>query len=64
MTSVVDRRRFLVTSLAGAIAGPLGAEAQPAERSGVSGFWILDSRPRMPHGRKRLSQNGYIILVT
>ena len=30
MTSVMDRRRFLLTSLAGALAAPLAAEAQPA----------------------------------
>jgi ABC-type uncharacterized transport system substrate-binding protein len=30
MTSVMDRRRFLLTSLAGALAAPLGAEAQQA----------------------------------
>jgi hypothetical protein len=29
---VLDRRRFLLTSLAGAVAAPLGAEAQQAGR--------------------------------
>jgi len=28
----MDRRRFLVTSLAGAVAGPLAARAQQAEK--------------------------------
>jgi hypothetical protein len=35
----VDRRRFLVTSLAGVLAAPLGADAQqPARRSHRVGF--------------------------
>jgi putative tryptophan/tyrosine transport system substrate-binding protein len=32
MTSVMDRRRFLLTSLAGALAAPLAAGAQPAAK--------------------------------
>ena len=31
----MDRRRFLLTSLAGAVAAPLAAEAQPAEKGKV-----------------------------
>jgi hypothetical protein len=34
----VDRRRFLVTSLAGAVAAPLAAEAQQAGRVYRIGF--------------------------
>ena len=30
---MIDRRRFLLTSLAGALAAPLAAEAQPAART-------------------------------
>jgi hypothetical protein len=32
----MDRRHFLLTSLAGALAAPLATEAQPAGRSGGS----------------------------
>src|SRR6266705_5351969 len=34
----MDRRRFLLTSLAGALAGPLGAEAQQADKTARVGY--------------------------
>jgi putative ABC transport system substrate-binding protein len=40
---MMDRRRFLLTSLAGALAGPLGAEAQPKGK--VSRVGYLGSTP-------------------
>ncbi len=41
----MDRRRFLLTSLAGAVAAPLAAEAQSAEKVYRIGF-IGNGNPR------------------
>jgi hypothetical protein len=49
MTSVVDRRRFLVTSLASVIAAPLAVRAQQARKPPRLCFITLDPRPT--HGR-------------
>jgi putative ABC transport system substrate-binding protein len=38
----MDRRRFLLTSLAGALAAPLGAEAQQADKIARIGYLSLD----------------------
>jgi putative tryptophan/tyrosine transport system substrate-binding protein len=40
----VDRRRFLLTSLAGALATPLAAETQPAGKKAHIGVLLLPSR--------------------
>jgi putative tryptophan/tyrosine transport system substrate-binding protein len=47
----VDRRRFLLTSLAGALAAPLGAEAQPAAKVNRIGL-LGGSPPNSPGGRR------------
>ena len=44
MTSVMDRRRFLLTSLAGALAAPLAAEAQPTGKIYRVG-WLVSGSP-------------------
>jgi hypothetical protein len=44
MTSVVDRRRFLLTSLAGVIGAPVGGGAQAADRVWRVGI-LLGIRP-------------------
>ena len=41
----MDRRRFLLTSLAGAVAAPLAAEAQQAGKVYRIGVLSLDSPP-------------------
>ena len=48
MTSVVDRRRFLLTSLAGALAAPLAAEAQQAGKVFRLGFLSASSATASP----------------
>ena len=42
----MDRRRFLVTSLAGALATPLAAEAQQAAK-GPARVGVLDPGPKL-----------------
>jgi hypothetical protein len=60
---LVDRRRFLVTSLAGALAVPLVAEAQPTKSIRIG--W-LHSGSTVTHGahlnafRQRLRELGYV----
>jgi putative tryptophan/tyrosine transport system substrate-binding protein len=58
----MDRRRFLVTSLAGVVAAPLAAEAQPVGK--VSRIGYLHIAPRAaPFGQafeQRLRELGYI----
>jgi putative ABC transport system substrate-binding protein len=60
----VDRRRFLLTSLAGALAGPLAAEAQQAGR--VWRIGILQVGPNTPANnyteavRQGLRDHGYV----
>ena len=44
----MDRRRFLLTSLAGALAAPLAAEAQPAGKVWRIGFLTPIEVPREP----------------
>jgi hypothetical protein len=44
----MDRRRFLLTSLAGAIAVPLAAEAQPTERRYQIGILTLGPAEARP----------------
>jgi len=48
MTSVVDRRRFLLTSVAGALVGPLVVTAQPAGRIPRIG-WLTSSTVHAPN---------------
>jgi len=49
----MDRRRFLLTSLAGALAAPLAAEAQQAAKIARVGFLAtnLAANPRLPMPR-------------
>jgi len=42
----MDRRRFLLTSLAGALAGPVGAEAQQAAKPMVRRSSLVPHRER------------------
>jgi putative ABC transport system substrate-binding protein len=58
----MDRRRFLLTSLAGALAAPLAAEAQPAGKIPRIGVLNLASRsgPFFPAFDQRLRQLGYV----
>src|SRR4030095_13962675 len=52
----MDRRRFLLTSLAGAVAGPLAAKAQPA---GKTIGWLFTDPPvesLRPHPREAFVQ--------
>jgi len=64
MTSVVDRRRFLLTSLAGAVAGPLAAGAQQAGKLPRIGFLSLtspsDRPPLLDAFRQRLRELGWV----
>jgi putative ABC transport system substrate-binding protein len=60
---VISRRRFLVTSLAGAFAAPLAAEAQPAKnvRLGyLSSNPPSDTEAAIDGFRKRLRDFGYV----
>ena len=59
----MDRRRFLLTSLAGALAGPLVAEAQPAgkiPRIGVALFSMPENDPNLKALLGGLRQLGYV----
>jgi len=65
MTSVVDRRRFLLTSLAGAAAAPLVAKAQPAEKGKVYRIGYIGSEmPTAPAGQgpfwDRMRELGWV----
>ena len=51
----VDRRHFLLTSLAGALAGPLAADAQPAEKVYRVGLLSADT-PRT----QDLAQSAFV----
>jgi hypothetical protein len=42
---MMDRRRFLMTSVAGALAAPLAAEAQQAEKVARVGILSVDPAP-------------------
>ena len=48
----MDRRRFLLTSLAGAVAAPLAAEAQQAARIARIGYLSLNLAAGDPRGRE------------
>ena len=59
----MDRRRFLLTSLAGAVAVPLAVEAQQPDRTARVGFlgWNLtESSPGREAFRQGLRELGYI----
>jgi ABC-type uncharacterized transport system substrate-binding protein len=59
---MVDRRRFLLTSLAGALAAPLGAEAQQTGRVYRIGFLTLAgpvSTPQREAFREVLRERGW-----
>jgi putative ABC transport system substrate-binding protein len=60
----VDRRRFLVTSLAGAVTAPLATEGQEAGRIARIGYLALDLRTGDPRGREAfllsLRDLGYV----
>src|SRR4029453_3223603 len=61
---VMDRRRFLLTSLAGALAGPLAAEAQPAAkmyRVGMVSLGAAQTTPGLFHFLlDALREQGYV----
>ena len=60
---MMDRRRFLWTSLAGALAAPLVAEAQQAAKTariGYMGFNLTERGPRREAFRQGLRDLGYI----
>ena len=61
MTSVMDRRRFLVTSVAGVLAAPLAAGAQPAEKVHRIGLIGVDTAEEPGHAalREGLRALGY-----
>src|SRR5215468_6080917 len=60
----MDRRRFLLTSLAGAFASPFGAEAQQAPRAPRVGVLMYPSeavaRTRVAAFRQGLRDIGYV----
>jgi putative ABC transport system substrate-binding protein len=60
----MDRRRFLLTSLAGAFAAPLGVEAQPAARTArigvLSSFTASDAAPWHSAFRQGLHDLGWV----
>jgi putative ABC transport system substrate-binding protein len=61
----VDRRRFLLTSLTGAIAGPLAAEAQPARKIPRVGVLVpaepaAKDEPNIAAFRQGLRDLGYV----
>jgi putative ABC transport system substrate-binding protein len=64
MTSVVDRRRFLLTSLAGALAAPLASEAQQAGKVYRIGLLLTTAPGENAHTVKALEQGlrelGYV----
>jgi putative ABC transport system substrate-binding protein len=59
----MNRRRFLLTSLAGAVAAPLGAESQEAAKVARIGFLTTTSpggSPTTDAFRQGLSERGYV----
>jgi putative tryptophan/tyrosine transport system substrate-binding protein len=59
--SAMDRRRFLLTSLAGALAAPLVADAQPAGKVYRIGLMALTPTPELVEaGRQGLRDHGWI----
>ena len=60
----MDRRRFLLTSVAGAVAVPLVAEARQAEKVYRLGVRTLISVPAFEDVfRQSLKDRGYIVLT-
>jgi hypothetical protein len=59
---MMDRRRFLLTSLAGAIAAPRAVEAQPAHipRIGVLSGEFPNDSPCVDRLRRALSNLGFV----
>jgi putative ABC transport system substrate-binding protein len=56
----MDRRRFLLTSLAGALAAPLAAEAQQAGRVARIGYLTGSSLGPLDAFKRGLGEHGYI----
>ena len=56
----MDRRRFLVISLAGTLAAPLAAEAQPATKLWRIGFVSVTHQPTEETLFQRLGELGYV----
>ena len=60
----MDRRRFLLTSLAATLAAPIGAGAQQAGKVARIGFLVTSSAGSNPHRlevfRKGLREHGYV----
>src|SRR5215831_1121788 len=56
----MDRRRFLLTSLAGALAVPLPVEAQPAKKVYRIGYLAFAPRPADGAFRQGLKDLGYV----
>jgi putative ABC transport system substrate-binding protein len=56
----MDRRRFLLTSLAGALTAPLGAEAQPAWKVHRVGLLSPPPGPYVAAFEERLRELGYV----
>jgi putative ABC transport system substrate-binding protein len=60
-TTYIDRRRFLLTSLAGALAAPLAARAQPRRAIiGVLHVSAVADAPAFPAFRDGLRDLGYV----
>ena len=62
MTSVVDRRRFLLASVAGAFAAPLAAKAQQVRKRphiGALSPSALEKSQCLPALRRGLNALGY-----
>jgi putative ABC transport system substrate-binding protein len=61
---MMNRRRFLLTSLAGAVAAPLAAEAQQAARTArigvLSSFTASDATPWHSAFRQGLQDLGWV----
>jgi len=56
----MDRRRFLLTSLAGALAAPLAAGAQPATGVSTIGILAIEAFSPIDSFRQRLRELGYV----
>jgi hypothetical protein len=58
----MDRRRFLLTSVAGAVAVPLGVEAQPAKASrvGLLGLGSAEEASPFEALRRGLREQGWV----
>jgi len=56
----MDRRRFLLTSLAGALAAPLAAEAQQAAKVATIGILAIEAFSPIDSFRQTLRELGYV----